>query len=269
MALLQKLLITHGYLKMPDGVDFGTFGPLTKEAVENYQRDNRNLEVDGIVGKNTWMELVSWDTDDMLWDYGKEQPNRETWTYRYTLNNLFYYCQTPKVELTSPTVETRLKLGEKLEITGFRRDCHHIALFNTSIHLDHDIDAHGIYDIQLKGRSVPNGDDDTTLGEATKMKASPKAIEAVNRVNSESRLTLVSYRKNILFQTEYKISGIVATYHKPIVESKEQFYYIQYFRCRMNHSAFNPFNHKIRDKYFMKNYLERKFSCINRDLILL
>ncbi|MDQ2085761.1 peptidoglycan-binding domain-containing protein [Herbivorax sp. ANBcel31] len=191
VTILQKLLVTHGYLEMPDGVDFGTFGPLTKAAVEGYQRDNRNLEIDGIVGKNTWMELVSWDTDDMLWDYGKGQPNRETWTYRYTLNNLFYHWQSPDVELTSPTVETRLKPGEKLEIIGSGRDCHHIALFingewvktaydntplDTYILMDYDIDAHGIYDIQLKGRSVPNGDDDTTL-------ASTEIVEAIVPIN--------------------------------------------------------------------------------------
>ncbi|MDQ2085767.1 hypothetical protein RBH29_04870 [Herbivorax sp. ANBcel31] len=95
-------------------------------------------------------------------------------------------------------------------------------------------------------------------GETTKMKASPKAIEAINRVNSESRVTLVSYRKNILLQTEYKISGIVATHHKPIVESKEQVFYIQYFRRSMDFGLLNPSHGKIYDKYFMKNYLERK-----------
>ncbi|MDQ2085766.1 peptidoglycan-binding domain-containing protein [Herbivorax sp. ANBcel31] len=191
VTILQKLLVTHGYLEFSYGKDFGTFDSSTKKAVEGYQRDNRNLEIDGIVGKNTWMELVSWDTDDMLWDYEKGQPNRETWTYRYTLNNLFYHGQSPDVELTSPTVETRLKPGEKLEIIGSGRDCHHIALFingewvktefdntelYTSIHLDHDIDAHGIYDIQLKGRSVPNGDDDTTL-------ASTEIVEAIVPIN--------------------------------------------------------------------------------------
>ena len=190
VTILQKLLITHGYLEMPDGTDFGTFGPLTKKAVEDYQRDNR-LDVDGIVGVITWKALNKWDTSDMIWDYGKGQPNRETWTYRYTLNNPFYYWQTPKVELTSPTVGTRLKPGEKLNITGTGTDCHHIALFingewvktaydntglDTYIVMDHDIDSHGIYDIQLKGRNVPNGDDDTTL-------ASTEIVEAIVPIN--------------------------------------------------------------------------------------
>ena len=190
VTILQKLLITHGYLEMPDGTDFGTFGPLTKKAVEDYQRDNR-LDVDGIVGKNTWMALNKWDTSDMLWDYGKGQPNRETWTYRYTLNSPFYFWLDPGVELTSPTVETRLKPGEKLSIEGYGRYCHHIALFingewvktaydntplDTYILMDYDIDAHGIYEIQLKGRNVPNGDDDTTL-------VSTEIVEAIVPIN--------------------------------------------------------------------------------------
>ena len=36
VTILQKLLVTHGYLEMPDGADFGTFGPLTKETIKGW-----------------------------------------------------------------------------------------------------------------------------------------------------------------------------------------------------------------------------------------
>ena len=42
--------------------------------------------------------------------------------------------------------------------------------------MDYDIDSHGIYDIQLKGRNVPNGDDDTTL-------ASTELVRAIVPIN--------------------------------------------------------------------------------------
>jgi len=99
--------------------------------------------------------------------------------------------------------------------------------------------------------------------ETTRMKASPKAIEAINRVNSEERPMYVSYRKNILLQTKYKISGIlVITNIKSIVESKEQVYYMQYFRRRMDFGLLNPSHGKIFHKYDLeyrrKKYMERK-----------
>ncbi len=50
---IQKLLKKLGYYK--GSVD-GVFGPMTKKAVKNFQRDN-GLLVDGVVGKNTWAKL--------------------------------------------------------------------------------------------------------------------------------------------------------------------------------------------------------------------
>lgn len=51
---LQRLLKTMGYYKMD--ID-GSFGNGTKWAVEDFQAE-RGLEIDGIVGKNTWTELL-------------------------------------------------------------------------------------------------------------------------------------------------------------------------------------------------------------------
>lgn len=53
---LQILLIGYGYSCGGYGVD-GDFGRDTEDAVRRYQRDN-GLEVDGIVGPETWAELL-------------------------------------------------------------------------------------------------------------------------------------------------------------------------------------------------------------------
>ena len=49
---LQKLLNNHGYSLAEDGI----FGDQTKSAVQDFQK-NKGLEVDGIVGVNTWGTL--------------------------------------------------------------------------------------------------------------------------------------------------------------------------------------------------------------------
>lgn len=51
---LQRLLKSMGYYKMD--ID-GSFGNGTKWAVEDFQAE-KGLEIDGIVGKNTWTELL-------------------------------------------------------------------------------------------------------------------------------------------------------------------------------------------------------------------
>ena len=50
---MQHFLYQLGLLRLPPD---GMFGPMTLEAVKQFQRE-RNLAVDGIVGKNTWAEL--------------------------------------------------------------------------------------------------------------------------------------------------------------------------------------------------------------------
>ena len=103
--------------------------------------------------------------------------------------------------------------------------------------------------------------------ETTRMKASSKAIEAVNRANSKGKergqVIFVSYRKNILLNTEYKISGIaVAGDVNVFIASKEHVYYMPYFRRRMDFDLLNPSHGKIYGKYYLeyrkKRYLERK-----------
>lgn len=54
---LQKLLNQNGYTLDTDGI----FGDKTKEAVQDYQKKN-NLDVDGIVGTNTWGALTKANT---------------------------------------------------------------------------------------------------------------------------------------------------------------------------------------------------------------
>ncbi len=54
VKFLQQLLESNLY---PVGNIDGIFGSRTQTAVENFQKDN-NLQVDGIVGNNTWAKLV-------------------------------------------------------------------------------------------------------------------------------------------------------------------------------------------------------------------
>ena len=53
----QALLIRHGYVVGSGGPD-GDFGPTTKKAVMDFQRDN-GLDVDGLIGPETWRLLNS------------------------------------------------------------------------------------------------------------------------------------------------------------------------------------------------------------------
>lgn len=57
VKLLQYMLIKYGYNLSPDGF----FGGNTYNAVANFQ-SNQGLEVDGIVGRNTWSSLLSSNT---------------------------------------------------------------------------------------------------------------------------------------------------------------------------------------------------------------
>lgn len=59
VALLQRLLVIYGYptLLGSAGVD-GIFGPKTKEAVLQFQRDQNVSVKDGIVGPVTWKTLT-------------------------------------------------------------------------------------------------------------------------------------------------------------------------------------------------------------------
>lgn len=53
---VQILLTVYGYSCGSTGID-SDFGPATENAVECFQEDN-NLDVDGVVGVNTWAKLL-------------------------------------------------------------------------------------------------------------------------------------------------------------------------------------------------------------------
>ena len=57
--LIQQRLLNRGYTSLKDngGAD-GTFGECTEQAIKNLQK-NKNIDIDGIVGKETWKALYS------------------------------------------------------------------------------------------------------------------------------------------------------------------------------------------------------------------
>jgi peptidoglycan hydrolase-like protein with peptidoglycan-binding domain len=59
VSLLQRLLVLYGYQDLlgTAGVD-GIFGPNTKNAVVQFQRDQNIDPKDGIVGQTTWSQLA-------------------------------------------------------------------------------------------------------------------------------------------------------------------------------------------------------------------
>ncbi|TYQ18049.1 UNVERIFIED_CONTAM: hypothetical protein Cloal_0452 [Acetivibrio alkalicellulosi] len=93
-------------------------------------------------------------------------------------------------------------------------------------------------------------------GETTRMKASPKTMEfIINRAVIEKRNIRIYYRRNILLQTEYKISGVVLTWTGAVLPEPQ--YYIPYFRRRKDFGLGGNLSHeKIYYKY-RKKYLER------------
>ena len=170
VIVLQKMLVSLGLLKMPINpntntyVEFGTYGSLTVAAVKEFQ-ENNGLYPDGKVGKNTWNKL------SLPWDEENAQPDRNSWSYRYLLQNNKFYTENPVVTLITPTANTELERGESIKITAKGTNCHHLAVFingewkktvfgdsNTNIiNLEYDfvIPAVGRYNIQVKGRNIP------------------------------------------------------------------------------------------------------------------
>ena len=170
VIVLQKMLVSLGLLKMPINpntntyVEFGTYGSLTVAAVKKFQ-ENNGLYPDGKVGKNTWNKL------SLLWDEENAQPDRNSWSYKYLLQNNKFYTENPEVTLITPTAKTELERGESIKITAKGTNCHHLAVFingewkktvfgdsNTNtINLEYDyvIPAVGIYNIEVKGRNIP------------------------------------------------------------------------------------------------------------------
>jgi|GEM_PF-743900 len=170
VIVLQKILVSLGLLEMPIDsstgkcVPFGTYGSLTKTAVEKFQQNN-GLHLDGIVGKNTWNKMM------LPWDEENAQPDRNTWSYRYIIQNNMFFSEKPEVTLTGSYDETQLEVGNSIKITAKGSNCHHLALFingewvktaygetNTNVinlEYDYKIPAVGFYTIQVKGRNIP------------------------------------------------------------------------------------------------------------------
>lgn len=174
VIVLQKKLVTHGYLKMPidqytkTQVPFGTFDEVTKEAVEQYQSD-KGLYVDGVVDKDTWIALT------LPWDNENAQPDRSSWTYGYIFGNNSFYMVNPTIKFTSPASGTKAEVREKIKITVNATNCHHIALvidgeciatiygeYNVNVinfEYDYRIPCVGTHSIEIRGRNVPGSND--------------------------------------------------------------------------------------------------------------
>ena len=56
--LIQQRLLNRGYTSLNDTGADGIFGSATKQAIKNLQK-NKELSIDGIVGKDTWKALYS------------------------------------------------------------------------------------------------------------------------------------------------------------------------------------------------------------------
>ncbi|OPZ94902.1 MAG: Xyloglucanase Xgh74A precursor [Firmicutes bacterium ADurb.Bin419] len=178
VIVLQKKLVTHGYLKMPidpstkKQIPFGNFDETTKNAVEQYQKIKR-LPVDGVVRKDTWLAL------SLPWDDKNAQPDRSSWTYWYILSNNNFYMVSPNVTITSPDKGTKAEVGDKIKIAVKAVNCHHIALvidgkcivtiygnFNANaieFEYDYIIPSAGIHQIEIRGRNVPGSNDGTLV----------------------------------------------------------------------------------------------------------
>ncbi|WP_010245757.1 dockerin type I domain-containing protein [Acetivibrio cellulolyticus] len=176
VIVLQKILVSLGLLEMPIDpntktyVPFGTYAGLTENAVKKFQKKN-GLDQDGKVGKITWNKLM------LPWDENSAQPDRNSWSYIYILQNDRFYTAIPQVTLSTPTKGTKIKVGEPLRITANGTNCHHLAVFingewkltvyggsnTTTINLVYDyvIPEIGTYTVQVKGRNVPGSSSGT------------------------------------------------------------------------------------------------------------
>jgi len=170
VIVLQKILVSLGLLEMPidsstgEYVSFGTYGSLTKTAVEEFQ-ENNGLHKDGIVGNDTWNKMM------LPWDEENAQPDRNTWSYKYVLENNRFFAEKPEVTLNGSYDETKLEVGKSIKITAKGTNCHHLALFvngewvktvygemNTNhinLEYEYEIPDVGDYTIQVKGRNIP------------------------------------------------------------------------------------------------------------------
>lgn len=56
VEIIQRLMVQYGYLQMPEGVKYGYYGELTRDAVKKFQTE-ANIDANGLVGDETWRKL--------------------------------------------------------------------------------------------------------------------------------------------------------------------------------------------------------------------
>ena len=211
VIVLQKVLVELGYLKMPTDTPFGTYAGLTETAVTDFQKI-KGLYQDGKVGKDTWKKL------SLPWDEENAQPDRNSWSYRYILQNNNFYTKNPEVTLITPTAKTELEAGESIKITAKGTNCHHLAVFingewkktvfgdsNTNtINLEYDyvIPAVGKYNIQVKGRNIPGNSGVLVGSEIVEIEGTEKAFD-LSFDNPDVWLTDQELITNLLKFKEY------------------------------------------------------------------
>lgn len=132
----------------PDGI----FGPLTLEAVKDFQLEHK-LEVDGIVGPKTWAALLSGDVS------GASEPAElpKLKKSKRTIKRLIVHCTATR-EGQEVSVEQIRKWHTDPENAGGRGwsdiGYHYVIYLDGSIHLGRDVDISGAHTAGYNSTSI-------------------------------------------------------------------------------------------------------------------
>lgn len=111
----------------------GVFGPLTKEAVKEFQKNN-GLSVDGIVGKNTWEKLT-------------ELPAKSS----RNINELIVHCSaTPEGKSFTTDDIKKWHLARGFSDIGY----HYVIYLDGSVHAGRPIDKIGAHCTNHNSHSI-------------------------------------------------------------------------------------------------------------------
>lgn len=111
----------------------GVFGPLTKEAVKEFQKNNE-LSVDGIVGKNTWEKLT-------------ELPAKSS----RNINELIVHCSaTPEGKSFTTDDIKKWHLARGFSDIGY----HYVIYLDGSVHAGRSIDKIGAHCTNHNSHSI-------------------------------------------------------------------------------------------------------------------